>query len=239
MPREQITSTLTGNVGGTVNIPAHWDELNTLATNIQQLTTAVNGLTQQMNSSMFGPTAKTVSGSLANSSACVASALRGIAGLDKDGNKKSAEGLAALGQIARALGGISSAVNTGVAMNVIATTDQIKKNAFDKEATQQALARNNLPTVTVTQTNFLQTVQTTITEGGSMFAQAQAVGLVNSTASAAISGAASWAYDLLPNGSTIINWAKGLVPASAPTSDPTGNVERNKTEVELAKPIWT
>jgi len=118
-------------------------------------------------------------------------------------------------------------------MQTLATNDQMKKNAFDKEATQAALKRNKLPEVTVSDANFLQTVQTNIQEGGKLFANASAAGLVNTTASTAISGAATWAYDLLPSGADISNQFKSFFKASS--SDTSGTAARTDAQTKLIR----
>lgn len=182
-----------------------------------------------MDDNMFGAAASNVVGSVANSAFRTVGALRASAGMDIDGNKKQGEGLAALGVIAKQLSGIASTINTGVAIQTLTSMDQIQKNTFDKEATQAALKRNNIPEVKVTEANFLSQVQSNITAGTNLYAQASTVGLVNSTASRALSGAANYAYDLLPSFDDITSNFKTLFKAKQ--ADPEGEAARAEARI--------
>lgn len=209
------------------------DDFASIVTAIGFLTTAINDLTAALETQMIGPTASTVQGSVANSALNTSRFIQAIGGLEVDGSKKKTDGLAALGVIASQLAGISSTIATGVATNQIIAADQIKKNAFDKEATQAALTRNNLPTVTVTPAGFLESVRTSVADAGSIAAQASATGFVTSTAATAIGTAGNYVYDLLPSFGQISNGFKNIFQAKA--ADPEGNTSRSLAETRLIR----
>lgn len=214
---------------GTFVVYDYTQEFENIALAIDNLTQAIRDLTSDLDNKMLGATAATVTGSVAHSSAKTLSALRASAGMDIDGNKKQGEGLAALGVIAKQLSGIASTINTGVAIQTLTSMDQIQKNTFDKEATQAALRRNKIPEVTVTQANFLSQVQSNITAGTNLYAQASTVALVNSTASRALTGAANYAFDLLPSFDEITTNFKTLFKSKA--ADPEGEAARNEAKL--------
>jgi len=205
---EILESTLTGNTSGTIQIPNYAGEFDTLTTAVNQLKGSVDALTLALNSEMLGVTASTVAGTIAHSALNSKKLLKAIAIMNEDQSGKNAEGITSLGSIANQLAGLSSTLAAGVATSQIIASDQISKNAFDKSATQAALKRNNLPEVAVTPQGFLQTIQTTLQNAGSIAAQGSAVGFVTSTASAAISGASTYATDLLPSKGQITNFFK-------------------------------
>ena len=221
----------TGSTTGTLQSIDYTEDWYSLNANIGFLKQSIDALTLTLNSELLGVTASTTPGTIANSSLRVANYLKAIGGLDVDGSKKQAEGLAALGTIAKQLAGLSSTLAAGVATNQIIAADQIKKNAFDKEATQAALARNKLPAVTVTPVSFLQTVQTTLQDAGSIAAQATATGFVTSTATSAIGSATTYATDLLPSFGDITNQFKSLKKSL--TADTEGTQKRVEAEVLL------
>jgi hypothetical protein len=203
-------SILNGNTSGTIRIPNYTEELDTINTNLGFIKQSIDALTFTLKTDLFGVTASTTPGSAASSALKIANYLKAIGGIDVDGSKKQAEGLAALGVIAKQLAGLSSTLAAGVATNQIIAADQIKKNAFDKEATQVALARNKLPAVTVTPQGFLQTIQTTVQDATAIASQASATGFVTSTATNAISSASTYVVDLLPSFGEITNQFKSL-----------------------------
>jgi hypothetical protein len=203
-------SILNGNTSGTIRIPNYATEFDTLIQAINLLKGSVDSLTAALGTNMLGVTASTTPGTIAASAKGAAVALQAIAGIDIDGNKKQAQGLAALGSIAKQLAGLSSTLAAGVATNQIIAADQIKKNAFDKQATQAALKRNKLPEVTVTPQGFLQNIQTSVQDAGSIAAQASATGFVTSTASSALGVASTYIVDGIPSFGQITDFFKGL-----------------------------
>lgn len=221
----------TGATTGTLQGMDYSSDFFELTTAVTFLTGAVNALTAALDTTMLGVTASTVPGTVANNSLRVANYLKAIGGIDVDGNKKQAEGLAALGTIAKQLAGLSSTLAAGVATNQIIAADQIKKNAFDKEATQAALTRNKLPAVTVTSQNFLTTIQTTVQDASSIAAQASTTGFVTSTAASAIGSASTYVVDLLPSFGDITNQFKSL--KFGKLADTEGETKRVEAEVLL------
>jgi hypothetical protein len=217
-------SILNGNTSGTIRIPNYTDEFSTLTTAINQLKGAVDALTLAMNSEMFGATASTVAGTLANSALGSKTLLKAIAIMNEDQSAKNAEGLTSIGTIASQLAGLSSTLAAGVATNQIVAADQINKNAFDKTATQAALKRNKLPEVTVTSENFLTSTRKAVTDASTLATQAGAAGLVTSTASSAISAASTYVVDLLPSKGTITNFFKTNIVGKA--ADTEGTTKR-------------
>jgi len=205
-------ATLAGNTSGTFQGVDYSNDFNTLIQAIGLLKGSVDALTLALDTTMLGVTASTVPGTLANSAKGATLAFQSISGLNVDGSKKSTDLQSTLGLIAKQLSGLSGTLAAGVATNQIIAADQIKKNAFDKEATQAALARNNLPAVTVTNANFLQTIQSTVQDATSIAAQASATGFVTSTASKAIGVAGDYVYDLLPSIGDITNAFKSTFP---------------------------
>jgi hypothetical protein len=203
----------TGATTGTIQGMDYSADFFELTTAVSFLTGAVNALTIALDTNMLGVTASTVPGTLANSAKGATIAFQSIAGLNVDGSKKSVDLQATLGLIAKQLSGLSGTIAAGVATNQIIAADQIKKNAFDKEATQAALTRNNLPTVTVTPQSFLTTIQTTVQDASSIAAQASATGFVTSTATKAITVAGDYVYDLLPSVGDITNAFKSVLPS--------------------------
>jgi len=181
-----------------------------------------------MTAEMFGTTASTVTGTLANSAKGSKLLLEAMANLDKDGVSKNSQGLAALGSISKQLAGLSSTIAAGVATNQIVAADQINKNAFDQAATQAALKRNKLPEVTVTPANFLTSTRKAIGDASTIAAQASAAGFVTSTASSAIGAASSYAMDLLPSFGDITNMFKSN--ALGKQADPNGTIIINRAD---------
>lgn len=226
---ERINESWTSGTGVMVTFN-YQQEFENLTTAINNLRTAVEQLTDAMGDEMFGAAASNTVGSVANSGFRIVGALRASAGMDIDGNKKQGEGLAAMSVIAQQLSGIASSINTGVAIQTLTSMDQMQKNAFDKEATQQALERNKIPKVVVTEANFAAQVQSNVTAGANLYAQASTVGLVNATASRAITGAANYAYDLLPSYATISNNFKTLFKSKQ--ADPEGEAARNEASIQ-------
>ena len=200
-----VMGTLSGATTGTIQGMDYSVDFFELTTAVSFLTGAVNALTAALDTTMLGATASTVPGTIAASAAALAGV--GIADnkLHIDDSKKLANLLSALEKISGQLGGISSTVASGVATNQIIAADQIKKNAFDKEATQAALTRNKLPTVTVTPASFLESVRSSVADASAIAAQASATGFVTSTATTAISNASSYVYDLIPSFGQITN----------------------------------
>lgn len=226
---ERIEEQFTNGSGIRVVINYEQD-IENLITAINNLRTAVEQLTDAMGDEMFGAAASNTVGSVANSGFRIVGALRASAGMDIDGNKKQGEGLAAMSVIAQQLSGIASSINTGVAIQTLTSMDQIQKNTFDKEATQAALRRNKLPEVVVTEAAFTAQVQSNVTAGANLYAQASTVGLVNATASRAITGAANYAFDLLPSYATISNNFKTLFKSRQ--ADPEGEAARTEAETQ-------
>jgi len=171
------------------------NDIDRIITAIDQLKGSVNDLSIALNTNMLGVTASTTPGTIAASAKGATIALQAIAGIDIDGSKKQAQGLAALGSIARSIAGLSSTLAAGVATNQIIAADQMNKNAFDKAATQAALKRNKLPEVTVTSDDFFSATRKTIVDAGTLASQASATGFVTSTASSALGAASTYVVD--------------------------------------------
>lgn len=197
----QFTGATTGTLQGMDYTPDFME----LTLAVGFLTQAVNALTIALDTTMLGVTASTVPGTVAASAAALAGVGVSDNKLHIDDSEKAAKLLSALEKIAGQLGGISSTVASGVATSQIIAADQIKKNAFDKEATQAALQRNNLPAVTVTNANFLDTMRATVTDATAIASQASVTGFISSTATTAIGNATSYVYDLIPSFGTISN----------------------------------
>jgi hypothetical protein len=225
-------SILNGNTSGTIRIPNYTDEFGTLTTAINQLKGAVDALTLAMNSEMFGQTASTVAGTLANSALGSKKLLKAIAIMNEDQSAKNAEGLTSIGTIASQLAGLSSTLAAGVATNQIVAADQINKNAFDKTATNAALKRNKIPEVAVTPENFLTSTRKAISDASTVAAQAGAAGLVTSTASSAISSASTYVVDLLPSKGTITNFFKTNTAGKAADTEGTTKRVTSKTLID-------
>lgn len=213
--KESILSGVSGNL----SIPEYFTEFTELIQAVNNLKDAVLTLNTSLNNSIGTPSISQA-GSLGNSAGKTAGYLKAIGTLGTDDTKKQGDGLAALCNISRQLSGIASSINTGVAIQTLTSMDQMQKNAFDKEATQQALDRNKIPKVVVTEANFSAQVESNIRAGSNLYAQASTVALVNATATRAITGAANYAYDLLPSFSDISNNFKKLFESKA--ADPEG-----------------
>jgi hypothetical protein len=197
----QFTGATTGTLQGMDYTPDFFE----LTTAVTFLTGAVNALTIALDTTMLGVTASTVPGTLAASAASMAGSGVAEGKLHINDSEKFTQLLAALGTLNKQLGGISATVASGVATNQIIAADQIKKNAFDKEATQAALKRNNLPEVTVTNAGFLDTMRATVTDATAIASQAQVTGFITNTATTAIGTASTYVYDLLPSFGDISN----------------------------------
>ena len=214
---------------GPLNGRDYTDDLATLNANLGYIKTAIDNLVIALKSEMIGATAATVPGTLANSAKGSKLLLEAMAGLDKDGVSKNAQGLAALGTIAKQLAGLSSTMAAGVATSQIIAADQISKNAFDKSATQAALKRNNLPEVTVTSESLLATIQNSIESAGNIAAQASATGFVSSTANKAISSASNYVTEMLPSFGDITNMFK--TNTLGKRADTEGTIQMNRADV--------
>lgn len=220
---------LIGTYPGPFNGRDYTDDLATLNANLGYIKTAIDNLVIALKSEMIGATAATVPGTLANSAKGSKLLLEAMAGLDKDGVSKNAQGLAALGTIAKQLAGLSSTMAAGVATSQIIAADQISKNAFDKSATQAALKRNNLPEVTVTSESLLATIQNSIESAGNIAAQASATGFVSSTANKAISSASNYVTEMLPSFGDITNMFK--TNTLGKRADTEGTIQMNRADV--------
>jgi len=220
---------LIGTYPGPFNGRDYTDDLATLNANLGYIKTAIDNLVIALKSEMIGATAATVPGTLANSAKGSKLLLEAMAGLDKDGVSKNAQGLAALGTIAKQLAGLSSTMAAGVATSQIIAADQISKNAFDKSATQAALKRNKLPEVTVTSESLLATIQNSIESAGNIAAQASATGFVSSTANKAISSASNYVIDMLPSFGDITNMFK--TNTLGKRADTEGTIQMNRADI--------
>jgi len=220
---------LIGTYPGPFNGRDYTDDLATLNANLGYIKTAIDNLVIALKSEMIGATAATVPGTLANSAKGSKLLLEAMAGLDKDGVSKNAQGLAALGTIAKQLAGLSSTIAAGVATSQIIAADQISKNAFDKSATQAALKRNKLPEVTVTSESLLATIQNSIESAGNIAAQASATGFVSSTANKAISSASNYVTDMLPSFGDITNMFK--TNTLGKRADTEGTIQMNRADI--------
>lgn len=220
---------LIGTYPGPFNGRDYTDDLATLNANLGYIKTAIDNLVIALKSEMIGATAATVPGTLANSAKGSKLLLEAMAGLDKDGVSKNAQGLAALGTIAKQLAGLSSTMAAGVATSQIIAADQISKNAFDKSATQAALKRNNLPEVTVTSESLLATIQNSIESAGNIAAQASATGFVSSTANKAISSASNYVTEMLPSFGDITNMFK--TNTLGKRADTEGAIQMNRADI--------
>lgn len=217
------------NGTGELQAMDYTNDIANVVTAIGNLTTAVNALTTALNNAI-GVESIGNQYSLGNSQIQMASNISGLLDIAINGNKKQGDALGALSSIQKSLNGIASSMNTSTAISVIQANDQMKKNAFDKEATQQALARNNLPAVTVSNDAFLQTVETNITEGARIFTTASSVGLVNGVLSTSATNVANFAYDLLPSGAEITNSFKTFFKSRA--ADPEGEAARTQAQIK-------
>jgi hypothetical protein len=231
MGTSYVMATLAGNTSGEFQGIDYTEDLEAINANLGFIKQAIDALTLSLNTDLFGVTASTTPGSAASSALRIATYLKADGKIAVDGNKKQAEGLAALGTIAKQLAGLSSTLAAGVATNQIIAADQIKKNAFDKEATQVALARNKLPAVTVTSQGFLQTIQTTVQDATAIASQASATGFVTSTATNAIGSASTYVVDLLPSFGDITNQFKSL--KFGKLADTEGEAKRVEAEILL------
>lgn len=216
--------TFTGNTNGTLQGVDYTPDLEAISANVGFLVSAINNLVIALDGTMLGVTASTVPGTIAASAAAVAGTSVAQGKLSVENAKQLEKLIGSMTAMSKQLSGISSTVASGVATNQIIAADQIKKNAFDKEATQAALKRNNLPEVTVTPTNFLEGIRTAVLDAGNIASTASVTGFLTTTAGTAITNASNYVSELLPSFGDITNAFKGLLPAA--TVDPAVNAVR-------------
>jgi len=225
---ERIT-TLMGATGGAgeFTVVDYTNDLNTLFTKMDQLTNAVTYLDDTIEQ-CFG--ASSVPNSINFVAKATADNLKAINILLKDIDKKMVDQTGAgLQQISKHLSGVASSLNTGVATQFILTADQMKKNAFDKAATQAALKRNNLPEVTVSNADFITTLESVLQDAGNVAAQASATGFVTTQANRAITAATDWVTGLDLKPGEIFNRFKSAFVANS--ADKEGAVVQSEATV--------
>jgi hypothetical protein len=215
---------------GEFTVVDYTNDLNTLFTKMDQLSTSVNNLTTAINQSIG---ATSLPDSIGKTAIASMNQVKAISKAQTDTNKKIGESFAIMQGIVNQLSGISSTLNTGVATQFILTADQMKKNAFDKAATQAALKRNNLPEVTVSNADFITTLESVLQDAGNVAAQASATGFVTTQANRAITAASNFVTGLLPSPGTIMNTFKSLLPVKAADKEGelmrTNNIALNTT----------
>lgn len=157
--------------------------LTTLNTNVVALTTALNAT--------FSPLAAATPGSVANSAVIskdlLALMTEVLIQMQENMNNTSS----AIGQLQFSMAGVGSAIQEGVATQQFAVADQVNKNAFEKAATKDALARAGLPEPTPP--TFAESAEEMISNSVALSTTASATSYVTNKIAAGISTATSYA----------------------------------------------
>jgi hypothetical protein len=124
----------------TVDLQVISEQLDILNLNIL----AINANLTLISSSLSIPAAE-VPFSIANSLRGINNGINGLFGGSDDANNKASQMAMLVRGLAGSVDAMSSAIHEQVAVQTLQVADQIENNAFQKQATLDALARNNLP----------------------------------------------------------------------------------------------
>jgi len=131
---------LRGYTNGIITTYDYSIELGAIATNIALLTTQVAAINVWLS-----PKGALIPHCLANSADCTSNMITQIAGHLRELKTKSDTMSSAIKGMQGSLDANSSAVHEQVAISTLQAADQIEHNSFQKQATLDALKRNDLP----------------------------------------------------------------------------------------------
>ena len=135
---------LAGYTNGTIITIDNSLELGSIALACQEIATALTLLNVNFITT-FGPQAAAVPYSMANSAAVSKNMLIQLAGGNDSGNDKEDKKTMYLHGIKSAIDALAKAQHEAIAIQTLVASDQIDHNSFQKQATLDALARNDLP----------------------------------------------------------------------------------------------
>jgi len=138
---------LAGYTNGTITTYDYSLDFTAIVTQLTALNTnlvAMNANLLLISSSLSVPAAQ-VPYSVAHSLRGINNGINGLFGGSDDANNKASQMAMLVRGLAGSVDAMSSAIHEQVAVQTLQVADQIENNAFQKQATLDALARNNLP----------------------------------------------------------------------------------------------